>query len=220
MNVLPLNIDKIEALEQELANSKPIPVMNTECATTINGNYYYINAKKKGAIRVNRKILDDFHLQLEIMLNRHNKLYCICNLSLRITHQKDDKGLMSKVINRIRYQLTKNSISKDFAYLWVREIKDDNRHYHLSLVIPDSTTHEIAYITNIARTQWNKENRLLTNQVRSSYLITPKRYEYRIQSGSNGMRDFIYHNSYLAKKYTKPAISHVKTHGLSKIKPE
>ena len=214
-----LSIEEREEREQFYSDRKLEPPRLTEVATMIGEQPYYINAKRYGESKqACWNIINNFNRELLSLFSLYEHLYCICNLSLRVTHNINDTGLMSKVISKIKYRVSSKYKINHFVYLWVREEKDDNRHYHLTVAIPDINNPDESEIIKVIKNAWIVANSKLTGKVKMAYTIKPLRYIYRVTKHSSEMADLIYHNSYLAKKYTKPARRHIKTHGVSKIK--
>ena len=205
-----------EQREQLKSNQSTDYTPRTSNCIKIDNGYYFIN-EGQVKFKTNHKLLSKYHSRLLTMLEKHEHLLCLCNLTLRMQHDANDQGLMSRVIKRVIYQLTSKYKITDALYFWIREKKGVNRHYHLTIVVPGDCAISASDLFELVRNNWLEGNYKLTGKKQQAYTIKPARYIYNIKPHSKEFAEFIYHNSYLTKVYSKPKISGVKIHGMNCI---
>ncbi len=120
-------------------------------AMTVNGNTWWVNAKKSGLFtHMAKRIIGE----VDAMLEHHNKIHII-RFDLHQPNYTPDNKRITEFNRRFHGKLkTKYKLTR-IGFIWVREQeKAKHQHYHYVLILDGNKIQHPHHIQNIAKAVW------------------------------------------------------------------
>lgn len=135
--------------------------------------------------------------QLDAMESHHNRVLVVV-FNLHMPFYTKGNQVVTKFLNKVRYELTKNYKLTRLGYTWCRERKNaDTQHYHFALMIDGSKVQHPKKLLRVLSGLWDACSN-------GGHLQRLGNCFYFLKRGDETVRSKItYRVSYLAKVNTK-----------------